>query len=413
MTLVNPHGSAKALTPRLLSESARPEEMKRARELPEIQVSSREAGDIMMIGMGAFSPLIGFMGKADWEGVLGEMRLQKADPGVLWPLPVTLAVTEISVKEGDEIALCLGEQLLATMLVEEIFEPDKKREAEKCFMGQGSRDSEDFWRMAEDEHPGVQSVMRSGRYYVGGPLTVVSEMNFRTLYGEHFLHPADARRIFIDRGWSSVAAFQARNPIHRSQEFMCKVAQETVDGLFIHVLVGHLRSGEVPAEVRMRCYKALIDNYFNPEHTILGVYPMDMRYGGPREALLHAIFRQNFGCSHLLVGRDHAGVGDFYGLFEAQMIFDTLWEGALEIQPIKMDWMFWSHRNNGMVSLKTSPVDDPADRVILSGTKFRRLIADGRINEIPPEFSRPEVLQILAEYYRGQARSPHKVIFDS
>lgn len=403
MALVNPHGSAKALTPRLLSESAKQEEMKRAREMQKIQVNSREAGDILMIGMGAFSPLIGFMGKEDWEGVLEEMRLKKADSGVLWPLPVTLSVSEVKFKEGEEIALYLGDQLLATMLVEEIFEPDKKREAEKCFMGQGSRDSDDFWRMAEDEHPGVQSVMRSGRYYVAGPLTVLNEMDFRTLYGEHYLHPADSRRIFTERGWTTVAAFQARNPIHRSQEFMCKVAQETVDGLFIHALVGHLRPGEVPAEIRMRCYKALIDNYFNQERTLLGVYPMDMRYGGPREALLHAIFRQNFGCSHLLVGRDHAGVGDFYGLFEAQMIFDTLWEGALEIRPIKMDWMFWSHRNNGMVSLKTCPLDDPADRVIVSGTKFRRLIVEGRINEIPPEFSRPEVLTILSEYYRSHA----------
>jgi len=405
MALVNPHGSAKVLTPTLLSLADQQEESKRAQGMPKIQIGSRESGDILMIAMGAFSPLVGFMGRADFEGVVGEMRLKKADPGVLWPLPVTLAVSEITFQEGDEIALYFGDQLMASMLVEEIFEPDKRWEAEHCFMGQGSLDSEDFWRLAEDEHPGVQSVMRSGRYYVGGPLKVISEMNFRTLYGDYFLHPTEARAFFAERGWSTVAAFQARNPIHRSQEFMCKVAQEMVDGLFIHALVGNLQPDEIPAEVRMQCYKGLVDNYFNPEHTILAVYPMDMRYGGPREALLHAIFRQNFGCSHLIVGRDHAGVGDFYGFFEAQTIFDTLWEGALEISPLKMDWMFWSHRNNGMVSLKTCPIDDPVDRVILSGTKFKRLISEGKISEIPPEFSRPEVLAILAKYYLGHPRN--------
>ncbi|MCF6289931.1 MAG: sulfate adenylyltransferase [Desulfobacterales bacterium] len=399
MALVKPHGSKKELTPRLVTGTAGEEAKKKAVKMARVQISAREAGDLMMLGMGAFAPLTGFMGRADYEGVLEEMRLRGSDPGVLWPLPVTLAVEAPSFKEGEEIALFEQDSLLATMVVEEIFEPDKKRECESVFVGQGTKSVDEFWRIAMEEHPGVRQVMASGRYYAGGPVRVLSEKNFRRTFGNAYMHPAVARSIFEDLGWSEVAVFQTRNPMHRPQEYICKVAQEVSDGLLIHAVVGAPAPDEVPADVRFACCQALVSSYFNRERTVLAVSPLEMRFAGPREALLHAIFRQNFGCSHLLVGRDHAGVGDFYGLFEAQTIFDRLWPGALEIQPLKIDWAFWSKRNKGMASLKTCPVDDPADRVLISGSKLRQLLRQGKTSEVPEEFSRPEVLRVLAEYY--------------
>lgn len=399
MSLVAPHGTKKELVSRLLGDSARAREIDRARGMNRVQVSAREAGDILMIGIGAFSPLIGFMGRDEYESVLADMRLASSDPGVLWPLPVTLAVESPDFAVGDEIALYEGDLLLATMRVEEIYEVDKKRECEAVYMGQGTRNSEEFWRLADEEHPGVRQVMASGRYYVAGPVVVLSEKDFRQRYGDAYLTPADARKLFADRGWQDIAAFQTRKPMHRSQEYFCKVAQELVDGLFIHAVVGSPAADEVDAEIRFACYQALVENYFNRERTVLGVLPLEMRYAGPREALLHAIIRQNFGCSQILIGRDHAGVGDFYGLFEAQAIFDTLWEDALVIRPIKIDWTFWSKKNGGMASLKTAPTDDPEDRVVLSGSKFRWMLHQRRAGEVPPEFSRPEVLRILEKYF--------------
>jgi len=402
MALVNPHGSKKELMPLLLKGAEREDEIGRAKDMKRIDVSSRVTGDILMLGMGSFTPLSGFMCKADWEGVIEDMKLRKDDPGTFWPLPVTLDIdeeTRKNVNEGDEVALYDKEsgELMATMKIEEIYEPDKKKEAELCFKGKGP-DSERFWEVALEEHPGVQQVMNSGKYYVGGPIKALNEKDFVQKYGEHYMHPSVSRKIFEDRGWSTVAAFQTRNPIHRSHEFLTKIAQEVLDGVFIHALVGKLKPGDIPGEVRMRCYKALIDNYYNKERTVLGVYPLEMRYGGPKEALLHGVFRQNHGCSHLIIGRDHAGVGDFYGLFEAQEIYDTLWDGALELQPLKIDWTFWCHKCEGMASLKTCP-HDKKYRVVVSGTKFRRLMSEGKVDEVPKEFSRPEVLEILKEYY--------------
>ncbi|NPA94028.1 MAG: sulfate adenylyltransferase [Thermodesulfobacteria bacterium] len=402
MALVNPHGSQKKLMPLLLKGAEREDEVGRAKAMKKINISSRESGDILMLGMGAFTPLNGFMCKDDYDGCVEEMKLRQVDPGTMWPLPVTLAVDEDvrkEIKEGDEVALHDSDtgELMATMKIEEIWEPDKRKECELCFKGSGP-DSERFWEVAEKEHPGVQQVLNSGKYYVGGPIKALSEKDFVQKYGEAYMHPEVSRKIFEDRGWSTVAAFQTRNPIHRSHEYLTKIAQEVLDGVFIHALVGKLKPGDIPGEWRMKCYKALLDNYYNMERTVLGVYPLEMRYGGPKEALLHGVFRQNFGCSHLIIGRDHAGVGDFYGLFEAQEIYDKLWDGALELQPLKIDWTFWCHKCGGMASLKTCP-HDKEDRVVVSGTKFRRLMSEGKIDEVPPEFSRPEVLKILAEYY--------------
>ncbi|WP_169755484.1 sulfate adenylyltransferase [Dissulfurirhabdus thermomarina] len=400
MALVNPHGSKKQLMPLLLKGAEREDEIKRAEKMPRVEITSKESGDILMLGMGAFTPLNGFMVKDDYEGCIEEMKLRKVDPGVMWPLPVTLAIdedTRKSIKEGQEVALYDKEtgELMATMKVEEIWEPDKRKECELCFKGAGA-DSERFWDVALEDHPGVQQVMNAPKYYAGGPIKALSEKDFAQKYGEAYMHPSVARKIFEERGWSTVAAFQTRNPIHRSHEYLCKIAQEVLDGVFIHALVGKLKPGDIPGEKRMECYKVLIDNYFNKERTVLGVYPLEMRYGGPKEALLHGIFRQNFGCSHLIIGRDHAGVGDFYGLFEAQEIYDRLWPGALELQPLKIDWTFWCYKCGGMASLKTCP-HGKEDRCVVSGTKFRRLMSEG--GEVPAEFSRPEVLEILRDYY--------------
>ncbi len=402
MALVNPHGSKKKLMPLKLKGAEREEEIKRAENMKRIDIRSRESGDILMLGMGAFTPLTGFMVKDDWEGVVEDMKLRKDDPGTLWPLPVTLSIdedTRKNINEGDEVALYDKEtgDLMATMKVEEIYEPDKRKECENCFKGAGP-DSEKFWDVALEDHPGVQQVMNSGKYYVGGPIKALSEKDFKAKYGEAYMYPSVSRQIFEERGWSTVAAFQTRNPIHRSHEFLTKIAQEVLDGVFIHALVGKLKPGDIPGETRMKCYKALLDNYYNMDRTVLGVYPLEMRYGGPKEAILHGIFRQNFGCSHLIIGRDHAGVGDFYGLFEAQEIYDTLWDGALELQPLKIDWTFWCYKCGGMASLKTCP-HSKEDRCVVSGTKFRRLMSEDKVDEIPPEFSRPEVLEILKEYY--------------
>lgn len=402
MALVNPHGSKKTLMPLLLVGAARDEEAKRAEKMKKVQISSKESGDILMLGMGAFTPLNGFMCKDDYEGCIEEMKLRKVDPGTMWPLPVTLSVdeeTKKSIKVGEEVALYDRESgnLMATMKVEEMWEPDKRKECELCYKGKGA-DSERFWEVAEADHPGVQQVLNSGKYYVGGPIKALSELDFKQKYGDAYMHPAVSRKMFEDKGWSKVAAFQTRNPIHRSHEFLCKIAQEVLDGVFIHALVGKLKAGDIPGEKRMECYKALLDNYFNMERTVLGVYPLEMRYGGPKEALLHGIFRQNFGCSHLIVGRDHAGVGDFYGLFEAQEIFDSLWPGALELTCLKIDWTFWCKKCGGMASLKTCP-HTKEDRIVVSGTKFRRLMSEG--GDVPSEFSRPEVLAILRDYYQN------------
>ena len=404
MALVNPHGSKKELKPLLLKGAERDDEIKRAESMKRIDISSKESGDILMLGMGAFTPLTGFMGKDDYDGVVENMKLRVVDRGTMWPLPVTLAVDEEvrkGINEGDDVALYDSEtgDLMASMEIKEIYEPDKRKECEMCFKGAGP-DSDKFWEVAEEDHPGVQQILNSGKYYVGGPIKALSEKDFKQKYGEAYMHPAVSRQIFADRGWSTVAAFQTRNPIHRSHEFLTKIAQEVLDGVFIHALVGKLKAGDIPGEKRMECYRALLDNYYNMERTVLGVYPLEMRYGGPKEALLHGIFRQNFGCSHLIVGRDHAGVGDFYGLFEAQEIYDRLWDGALELQCLKIDWTFWCHKCGGMASLKTCP-HTKEDRVVVSGTKFRRLMSEDKVDEVPPEFSRPEVLAILRDYYAG------------
>ncbi|WP_457570671.1 sulfate adenylyltransferase [Desulfovulcanus sp.] len=410
--LVPPHGG-KGLVIRLLEGAARDEELKKAQGLKQVPITSRERGDLIMIGTGGFSPLDGFMTRADWKGVCENFLLSD---GTFWPVPVTLSVTKedaADIKEGDEIALYdpKGDEIMATMKVTEKWEKteeDKKWECELVYKGHGEDSADDkFWEVALEDHPGVKMVMAEKEVCLAGPVNVLSEGEFPTKYKGIYMRPAEARAEFEKRGWKTVGALQLRNPMHRSHEFLAKIAIEVLDGVFIHSLIGSLKPGDIPAEVRVKCIDTLIEHYFVKENVVQGGYPLDMRYAGPREALLHATFRQNYGVSHMIIGRDHAGVGDFYGLFEAQEIFDRIPYAdeacpepgkALICQPLKIDWTFYCYKCDGMASLRTCP-HSKEDRVILSGTKLRKALSEGQ--PIPDHFGREEVLAILREYYEN------------
>ena len=382
-TLVPPHGGA--LKPRLLEGEALKAERARAASLPKVRVSSREKGDLIMLGIGGFSPLKGFMTHADWQGVCDRFRM--AD-GTFWPIPITLSVDESIARDmgsAREIALVDDDgELLATMRVTEQYRIDKAHECQAVF------------RTTDAEHPGVRMVMQQGDVNLAGPVDVLSDGGFKAKYGALFMTPAETRAKFEELGWSRVAAFQTRNPMHRSHEYLAKVAIEVCDGVLVHSLLGNLKPGDIPAEVRTRAIAALIRGYFRADTVVQAGYPLDMRYAGPREALLHALFRQNYGCSHLIVGRDHAGVGSYYGPFDSHKIFDEIPKGLLAIQPLRMDWTFWCYRCAGMASGRTCPHEDK-DRLLVSGTKLRKWLSEGQ--PVPAEFSRPEVLAILREYY--------------
>jgi len=385
--LVAPHGGK--LLPLLVSGDERNEWLSEAGALPRVRLNSRELSDLIMLAMGAFSPLQGFMGKEDYRRVVGEMRLTG---GVLWPVPITVSVAKEDadkIKEGQKVALVNtdGNEIVASMLVQEKYDYDKKAEAVKVF------------GTADEQHPGVQKIYEQGDVYLGGPVRVFNEGGYPERFPE-FARPAETRAIFADKGWATIAAFQTRNPLHRSHEYLTKIALEVCDGLLIHPIVGKLKSGDIPAEVRMECYKVLLANYYPPDRVVLKVYPMEMRYGGPREAVLHAIIRQNFGCSHLIIGRDHAGVGTYYGPFDAQKIFDELKPGDLQIQPLKLDATFWCRKCDSMASPKTCP-HGADEHLSISGTKLREMLTRG---ERPPEqFSRKEVVDVLVKYYQGRS----------
>lgn len=402
MALVPPHGG-KGLVCCLLQGAELAAEQKKAETLKKIEISPRAKGDLIMMGIGGFSPLNGFMKKADWKSVCENFTL--AD-GTFWPVPVTLDMDE-EVKVGEEIALFDPKKgvFMATMKVEEVYEmtdADKKWECEKVYKGQGEESADDkFWEIAPKDHPGVQMVLAQKKFNVAGPVKVLSEGDYRDRFPGCYMSPAEARATFEEKGWSKVAALQLRNPMHRSHEYLAKIACEVCDGVFIHSLVGNLKPGDIPAEVRIKCIDKLIDLYFVKANVVQGGYPLDMRYAGPREGLLHATFRQNYGVSDMLIGRDHAGVGDFYGLFEAQEIFDRVPKnlGAgkdLVTQPMKIDWTFYCYKCDGMASLRTCP-HGKEDRVVLSGTKLRKALSEGA--EVVDHFGRDEVLVILREYY--------------
>ena len=383
--LVNPHG-ADELKPLLLQGAALAQETTRAQSLPKLRISSREAGDLVMLGIGGFTPLEGFMTHADWKGVCDGM---KTASGLFWPIPITLSTdkaTAASIKTGADVALVDAEsnEILATMQVTEKYSIDKAHECATVF------------KTTDPEHPGVKMVLEQGEVNLAGPVKVLSQGGFPEKYGDQFLTPAQTRALFKSKGWTTIAAFQTRNPMHRSHEYLAKVAIEICDGVLIHSLLGKLKPGDIPAEVRSASITALIDKHFVKNTVIQAGYPLDMRYGGPREALLHALFRQNYGCSHLIVGRDHAGVGSYYGPFDAQHIFDEIPKDALETKPLKIDWTFWCYECGGMASSRTCPHDEK-QRLLLSGTKLRKLLSEN--GEVPAEFSRPEVLAILRQYY--------------
>jgi sulfate adenylyltransferase len=386
MPLPPPHGG-KGLRPLLVQGAELAAEARRAGSLPRLTVTSREKGDLVMLGLGGFSPLDGFMRRADWEGVCNTMHT--AD-GTFWPIPITLSTdpaTADTLSPGkSEIALVDPDDgsVLAIMSVAEKYGIDKRHECLSVF------------RTDDPAHPGVQMVMRQGDVNLGGPVKVLSDGGFKAKYGQLFKTPAETRAEFERLGWSQVAAFQTRNPMHRSHEYLAKVAVETCDGVLVHSLLGHLKPGDIPAEVRTRAIGVLIEKYFVPGTVVQAGYPLDMRYAGPREALLHAVFRQNYGCSSLIVGRDHAGVGKFYGPFDSHRIFDEIPEGSLEIKPMKLDLTFWCHACGGMASGRTCPHGD-ADRLQVSGTEVRKALAER--SPIAAGFSRPEVLEILREYY--------------
>lgn len=382
--LVPPHGGA--LKPLTLAGEALAEEQVSAKSLPHVRVSSREKGDLIMLGIGGFSPLDGFMTHADWEGVCKEYRTAS---GIFWPIPITLSVDPVtarSIDVGREIALIDPESnsALATMRVTEKYSIDKARECSAIF------------RTTDPEHPGVKMVMMQPEVNLAGHVRVLSDGGFKAKYGGLFMTPAETRAEFERLGWSRVAAFQTRNPMHRSHEYLAKIAIEVCDGVLVHSLLGNLKPGDIPATVRTRAIAVLIDKYFCPGTVVQAGYPLDMRYGGPREALLHALFRQNYGCSHQIVGRDHAGVGSYYGPFDAHRVFDEIPADALVTKPLKIDWTFWCYQCGGMASGRTCPHDD-ADRLLVSGTKLRKWLSENQL--VPNEFSRPEVLKILSDHY--------------
>jgi sulfate adenylyltransferase len=380
--LVLPHGG-RGLRPLQVAADELAEERRRAHTLPTVRITSREKGDLVMLGIGGFTPLEGFMGRDDWRRVCDEMRLAN---GLFWPIPITLSTDDASVKIGAEIALVDPEDgaPLATMKVNEKYTIDKTRECSSVF------------RTTEEAHPGVKMVMHEGQVNLAGPVRVLSDGGFKSKYGALFMTPAETRAEFERLGWSRVAAFQTRNPMQRAHEYLVKVAIETCDGVLVHSLLGNLKPGDIPAEVRTRAISVLIEKYFRPGTVVQAGYPLDMRYAGPREALLHALFRQNYGCSYLIVGRDHAGVGSYYGPFDAHRIFDEIPKDALEIRPLKMDITFWCYRCHGMASGRTCP-HDAKDQLQVSGTQLRKWLSEG--NPVPPEFSRPEVLEVLRAYY--------------
>jgi sulfate adenylyltransferase len=385
--LVPPHGSA-SVKPLLLPETERAEEGKRAQKLKKIPLDSRAVSDVFMLAMGAYTPLDGFMGHDDWHGSCFDMKLTN---GVFWPIPITLPVHKDladGIHAEEEVALIDRETggILAVMQVGEKYSIDKHVEAEHVY------------RTGDPRHPGVAKVLEQGDINLAGRIMVLSEGEYPVKYPHLYIRPAESRAMFLEKGWSRVAAFQTRNPMHRSHEYLVKIAVEVSDGVFIHQVLGKLKAGDIPAEVRTRAIQAMIDHYFRPGTAILAGYPIEMRYAGPREALLHALIRQNFGCSHLIVGRDHAGVDDYYGPFDAHHIFDQLWDGALHTRPLKIDVTFYCRRCYGMATAKTCP-HDPKYHISISGTEQRKMLSSNA--DIPPEFSRPEVVAILKEYYAG------------
>ncbi len=383
--LIAPHGGELV---HCIVDGPRAEKLRgEAVDLPAITLSSKQACDLEMIAIGAFSPLRGFVNRDDFRSICRDTRL--AD-GTVWPIPITLAIDESSrngLKEGGRAALKHADgTLLAVIDIEQIYPHEKDIEIPNVF---GTDDT---------NHPGVAAVVAEGDLIVAGPIQVVTvtpEHEPGEQFTEHRLAPAATRAAFAERGWNTVVAFQTRNPIHRAHEYLTKCALEITDGLLIHPLVGETKSGDIPADVRMQCYMTLMEKYYVGGRTMLSVMPAAMRYAGPKEAIIHALTRQNYGCSHFIVGRDHAGVGDYYGTYDAQKIFDRFNKSEIGIAPLKFEHSAWCKACEGMTTAKSCP-HGPDQKVFLSGTKVRELLNQG--NRPPAEFSRPEVADLLIRW---------------
>ncbi len=383
--LIAPHGGELILN--RAGEAERAEWQARAKSLPQVTMSSRQLADLEMLAIGTYSPLTGFMTRSDYISVVQHMHLSN---GLPWTLPITLAVTReqaSDLREGSHIALVdAGGTLQAVMTLLEKYSYDKRLEASKVY------------RTLDDGHPGVRVVYQQGELLLGGPVRVVALQN--PTFARYRYTPEQSRQLFAERGWKHIVAFQTRNPVHRAHEYIQKCALETVDGLYLHPLVGDTKGDDIPAEVRMRCYEVLLEHYYPAGRVVLGVLPAAMRYAGPREAIFHALMRKNYGCSHFIVGRDHAGVGNYYGTYDAQYIFAEFDPAKLGITPMFFEHTFFCRACDAMASSKTCP-HGSEQHVTLSGTKVRQMLQAG---ETPPrEFSRPEVAHLLIEAMRQPA----------
>jgi sulfate adenylyltransferase len=380
--LIEPHGGR--LINRVVEGKERDELGKKARELKKIALGDRES-DLDMIAVGAFSPLEGFMCKEDYHSVMDTMTLKN---GLPWTIPVTLSTKEVpkGLNEGTDVALVdSSERILGVLHLEEVFNHHREKEAIQVY---GTKD---------DAHPGVKKVYEMGDTLLGGKVSVLSRPEHTDFKGNR-LDPAETRALFKDKGWKRVVGFQTRNPIHRAHEYIQKCALETVDGLMIHPIVGETKRDDIPPDVRMQCYKALMDNYFPKDRAVLVVLPAAMRYAGPKEAIFHALIRKNYGCTHFIVGRDHAGVGNYYGSFDAHFIFDEFDPAEIGIRPMFFDYTFFCKRCDSMASYKSCP-HDSSEHVSLSGTKVREMLRKGTVP--PVEFTRPEIARILIEAMKG------------
>jgi sulfate adenylyltransferase len=385
--LIAPHGGA--LITNMAGENERAALQERASNLPQLEVGSRQLADLEMLAIGAYSPLRGFMTRADYLGSVNDMHLSN---GLPWSVPITLSTTSeqaATLKEGSEIALVNAQGTLqAIMTIEEKFDYDKQLEASKVY------------RTTDEAHPGVKVVYEQGDVLLGGPVRIVALQ--QQAFARYRFTPTQSRQAFAERGWKRVVGFQTRNPVHRAHEYIQKCALETVDGLYLHPLVGDTKGDDIPADVRMQCYEVLLENYYPTDRVILGVLPAAMRYAGPREAIFHALMRKNYGCSHFIIGRDHAGVGNYYGTYDAHHIFAEFDPAKLGITPMFFDHAFYCRACDAMASSKTCP-HSSEQHVTLSGTRVRQMLQAG---EIPPrEFSRPEVARVLIEAMRQPVAS--------
>jgi sulfate adenylyltransferase len=352
-----------------------------------LTLTARQASDFELLANGGFAPLGGFQGADDWRSVCDDMRLASG-AREYWPIPITLA-TDLDCSAGDVVELSAPNgKRLGRLTVEEIFERDASHEARQVYLTEDA------------EHPGVAAIFAEGDRCVAGPIEADALPDHDEAFMRRYQTPAESKAAFAERGWRRIVAFQTRNPIHRAHEYLTKAALEICDGLYIHPLIGETKKGDIPAEVRMRCYEVLMERYYHPEHVMLGVNPGKMHYAGPREAVLHAIIRRNYGCTHFIVGRDHAGVGDYYGTYDAQRIFDDIDLAELGITPLFFEHTFWCYDCEGMGSNKTCPHPQES-RLFLSGTKVREMLEAG---ESPPhEFTREEVAKILIDAYKEEA----------